>query len=159
MAISTILSDARASVWDAILNWEELDGVFKRKYRHDEDGGDDSPEVNPHPSQLPAIRIVSDSSPVAAVLNRMSEVQYKLNIWIYTANWYLPTPEGYLMEILASLFRANGAGQDYVKDETGFHPISDYQIYPPSFINLGKNKVTLCGLSVSLRVRFDPFSI
>lgn len=160
MAADTALKDARESVWDAILNWAELDGVWKRKYRHDESGGDDSPEIDPKPAQLPAIRIVPDASPVDAVLNRESEIQYSINIWIYGEKWYLPTLEGYVLEIIKSVFRPSTGtpATDYVKAATGYHPLNKFSIFPPAFIKRKDAKITRAGLRITLRVRFDPFS-
>lgn len=148
-----ILTTARNSLWDAIENWPALEGVFKRQYKFD---GDDSPEVNPNASQLPAIMIYPDPGFARMVLNRAHEQDYKLLVMTFTSTWNLIKPDEYWQEIVKAAWKSDGdTGTPYVKLATGFYPRNNFTV-DFDRITLDGRKATLTTIGLTLQVRFDP---
>lgn len=156
-----ILTDARNALWDAIENWPALQSggspIWKRSFKFD---GDDSPEINPNASQLPAIAIYPEPGFAKMVLNKVQEQNYKLIVMLFTSTWNLSDPDTYWEEIVKAAWQSDGGGgTPYIKLATGFHPKTEITVdqHRIKVDPEGKpTKATLTLIGLTLQVRFNP---
>lgn len=123
------LTDARNAIWDAVDNWSGLQSggssVFKRTYRFD---GDDSPEISPHPDQLPALAVEYADSTVFEAKNRTWEYDAGFRFLFWTTSWNLVNCELYELELIKALFQSSANGTAYIVAATGFLPQNRFEI-------------------------------
>ncbi len=150
------LTDARLAIWDAVKNWPALQSsgvsVFKRFY---EFKGDDSPEVDPHPDQLPALLV--DRTPggsVEQVKNRVWQYSVGFMFLTWTTSWNLANPELYEIELIKALFQSKANGVPYIQDATGFLPHNDFGV-KHTRVKIDDTKIIEMEMQFRLRVRFD----
>lgn len=156
-----ILTTARNSVWDAIEHWPALidnnRSVFVRRYKFDDDA---APEVNPLPSQLPALALFPiEGQPTVQALQRKHQHRYNLQFQLFTSTWKLQNSDTYWIEIFKALFQSspNNSNVTYIEAATSHPPFNDFTTtVQRSFTDNAKMLIT--NIDFALRVRFDPFS-
>ncbi len=149
------LTDARLAIWDAVENWAGLQSggvsVFKRLYKFD---GDDSPEISPHPDQLPALLVDRPDDGVSEEKNRIWEWNAGFKFLMWTTSWNLANPELYEIELIKALFQSAANGTPYIVAATGFLPQNNFSI-KHTRVKIDDTKVIEMEMLFRLRVRFN----
>ena len=134
---NNIFTVARRSLWDAIDNWPALAGVFKQKFKLEDDnriaaaGAGAAASVGgfePKLADLPAILIFPSRVDPAWYTNQQMNwpVAYVVTFW--TKNWDLRLPEQLIDAVAEAFHKSTASGTptrdtvSYVKAATGFHP-------------------------------------
>lgn len=172
--MSDVLTPMRESLWNAIDNWHELQGAFKRRFRFDDEKPDRG-DVGPGPNDLPAIAVFPASVDPEWMTHVDSKwlVAYSVQLW--TKGWHLPTAEQLSEKVVRALFQCNdpaspGGALTYIRQATGFPPTWPLPRWTfqrtaveESDLNLNragtsKSKAILTTLTVVLRTSKNPFT-
>lgn len=148
------LTAARNALWSAITNWPAL--TFKKKYTFDSDA---SPQIQPKPDQCPAIAIFPQPQTADIVLNKISEMSYRLDVMVYTLGWNLPTAENLFHDLVKAVFQNGvggaGVGVSYVRAATGFDPLQQLALKIEATRLEGQHALKTT-VTFALKVRFNP---
>lgn len=122
-----ILTDLRQSVKNAIDNTASLATVFKRKWYFEDVQSivDEAGRPIPAFGDLPALMVYPTPSQVFWGLNQAQEIQYVLQIDLWTRFWKLNEAEDYWEKLVKGLFQtASGVGQTpYIHAACGQFPL------------------------------------
>lgn len=157
-----ILTLARRSLWDAIDNFEDLDGVFRSKWKYENDIGHYFEKYDKAGmGDFPSIGIMPMSVQPDWVLNEMMEFSDAYTIDIRAQK--LTTCERLVELAWKAIYQAAPVASptvSYVRAATGYLPktLGPIQRTP---IGMGPNgliRVWQFQLGIGLRLRQDPFA-
>jgi len=158
MGYETVLTDARAALWNAIDNFDDLQRTFKAKFKFDSDNTM-LREAEPAYSDLPAIGIWPTSVIPKWYVNTMQRWPYTLRMQIWTSGWLLGPAEKVFTQIARAIHRSappNTPTVPYTKDVMPLMgPAASFQ---RTVLNKETNpvRVVLTTIDVVLRCNFQP---
>ncbi len=167
--MSSRLTTARKSVWQAIDNWPALATTFRKKYRFESQLRAESPEAAHRPdgpsshADLPAISIMPGGATPRWATNLQQDHPYTLVVRYWTAGKHVDKSEEIWDEIIKAVHRAKPEGNldidTYVKEGTGYAIPAGYGPSRMSFVKLGENQkfdATLHEFTIVLRMKINP---
>lgn len=154
------LTRMRRAVWSAIDNWAPLTTVIRRKIKHEDSGaGNAGVAYVPTIGDLPALELLPASGVTPWVLNQSQEVQYSLQLILWTKHWDLLAAEKLWEELQRCLWqsKADGAGQTYIEAQThNFLTDGAGSIQHVALANQNGQVATRWSIPLALRWRWNP---
>lgn len=168
--MSSRLTSARRSVWQAIDNWEGLANTFRKKFRFESTTVEGThaeaahrPEAPTSQADLPAIAIMPGAATPQWATNMQMDHPYTLLVRYWTAGRNVDRSEEIWDEIIQAVHRAKPEGNldidTYVKEGTGYAIPAGYGPSRMSFVKLGETQkfdATLHEFTIVLRMKINP---
>lgn len=168
-----LLTDARASVWNAVKNWKGINNDWPtpliNKFARYYDYNDDMhilTDAEPAIIDFPALSIFPSAATPEPHTHQTSQYPYALSVVIWTPSWRLTKAEALWEDLIDAFWKATASGLyvqnqtvSYVKDATGHHPWRLGQIVTER-VKLGKDqniKAVRKTFDLVLRLSFNPF--
>ena len=161
MTREEVLTNARASVWDAIENYSKFKGDYKlgKLYKLD----DEQPamaQLRPAPADLPAVFVIpADISP-RWIQNKRQFWPYRLQMVCFVGGWAFSFAEGFCVRLIDCLgLSKDSDGIPYTKRATG-HYVKEFG--PVQFLRTtlseerGGPKATRVNIGITMRLHVDP---
>ena len=169
--MSSRLTLARRSVWDAIDNWPALENTFRRKYRFESTGSTGEathrPDAPTCMADLPAIAIVPSAVFPQWATNLQKDHPYALDIFYWTPGRHVDKSEEIWDEIVKAIYQSkptdNLPEDTYLKGGTGYSSPVGEGPSKMTFEKIGRDggqqfDVTQHQFQLVLRMKINPRS-
>lgn len=153
------LTQLRQAVWDSIDNYEQLRGVFLKKFRHEDLHALATPDPKPGIGQLPSIEVRAATAGTAWSDNLQQTIAYTVNLIIYTPHLDYRIAERIWELIIRSIWQSKPEGESrtYLARLEGFqNNIENFSsTLTPGVIEAG-SEVVKSEMTLTLKMFWNP---